>query len=303
MPSNYQFESIDGFDVHSLVSEDARVSVVPELGGKVVSIQHLPSGREWLDGWEPAQERRLWRPTDPEDFETSSGSGIDECLPSVLACEYKEHPIPDHGELWSARAEFDELAAPAGHLTCQWALSSLPLKFERQITLESGTLRFRYTLQNLSDQPTPFLWAWHPLFALHPGDKMTTTPALKTCMTADGERHPWPVFQPGQDLSRARTGSPHPSCAKVFLGPSERQKFLIQGETGALELEWDMKQLPWTGIWITRGAWKGLHHWAIEPTNAPVDYLSEVEPEDPHSHLTPFEVRNWSILLNLRDSH
>lgn len=34
-------------------------------------------------------------------------------------------------------------------------------------------------------------------------------------------------------------------------------------------------QLRYLGIWITRGGWRGSHHFALEPTNASCDALSE----------------------------
>jgi hypothetical protein len=44
----------------------------------------------------------------------------------------------------------------------------------------------------------------------------------------------------------------------------------------SLALEWPAELFPYAGVWITRGVWKGLHHWAIEPTNAPLDRLSDI---------------------------
>jgi len=299
MKTQHRLVSIDDFEVHTLVSEEAEVSVIPELGGKVVSIRHRPSGREWLDGWEPAAQRRLWRPTDPEDFETSTGSGIDECLPTVLPCEVDDRSIPDHGEVWSSRPEVHVPASSQPQITCRWSLKSQPLDFERRITLDGHAIEFHYQLKNRSGQRLPFLWAWHPLFSLQTGDQLTAEPPIDRCMTTDGALHPWPAFQPGQDLSRAETGSADPACAKVFVGPSQHRTFRIAGSSAVLELQWDMHDFPWAGIWITRGAWKGLHHWAIEPTNAPVDHLSDLNSDHHRAHLEPREVRKWKISLRL----
>lgn len=64
---------------------------------------------------------------------------------------------------------------------------------------------------------------------------------------------------------------------------------------------WPAALFPYAGIWITRGFWNGLHHWAIEPTNAPVDRLNETAGSaDPAlCMLDPRETRRWSLAVGL----
>ena len=87
MAVHHSRETIDGFEIHTLENERVSLSMAPVLGGKIVSLRDRISGRQWLDGWEPAASRRLWHPSDPEVFETGPGAGIDECLPTVLPCK------------------------------------------------------------------------------------------------------------------------------------------------------------------------------------------------------------------------
>jgi hypothetical protein len=88
-----------GFQIHTLANDSLSLSTAPELGGRIVSIRDRISGREWLDGWSPASKRRIWHPTDPTNFETGPGAGIDECLPTVSPCKIGRRSLPDHGEL------------------------------------------------------------------------------------------------------------------------------------------------------------------------------------------------------------
>lgn len=286
------------FDVHTLAGEEVSISIVPELGGRLVSLKHHATGREWLDGWSPASERRIWRPADPADYETGPGAGLDECLPTVLPCVIGSARLGDHGELWNQQPDFE---ASREGFTCRWALKSLPLAFERRISIHGSEVRFDYQLENLAEEPTPFLWAWHPLFSWKPGDQIHFARSEKSCLSPGGtERLPWPEAQPGCDLSRASFPKGTTPAAKVFLGPLSKGHAEIRAKSGArLSLSWPAAMFPFAGIWITRGFWKGLHHWAIEPTNAPVDRLSDITNPSPPSILAPREVRKWSLAVGL----
>jgi hypothetical protein len=133
------------------------------------------------------------------------------------------------------------------------------------------------------------------LFTWKRGDQIRTTE--KTCLTpGGGEVLPWP----GNDLSRAFFPKGATPAAKVFLGPLSKGRAEIHAANGArLSLAWPAALFPYAGIWITRGFWKGLHHWAIEPTNAPVDHLSDIKEPSPVSLLAPREVREWTLRVKL----
>lgn len=288
---------IDGFEIVTLSSSALSASLAPELGGRVVSIRDRRSGREWLDGWEPESSRRLWLPDDPLDYLSGPGAGLDECLPTVLPCRVGDRDLADHGELWSQPAPFE--AGAAGRLENHWSLASLPLDFDRGIELTGDQLRFDYRIRNRSDGPTPFQWAWHPLFTLEAGDRIELPSTVRDCRPPGGDPIPWPRPGPGQDLARAEPGGPRPGCAKVFVGPLDPGFAEIRSRRGILRLEWDSRWLPWAGIWINRGVWKDLHHWAIEPTNLAADRLSDAPDGDPATTLGPRETREWSLRLRI----
>ncbi len=293
MPVRHSRKTVGEFEIHTLSNDAVYLSIAPALGGRIVSLKDRISRREWLDGWAPANKRRIWQPTDPANFETGPGAGIDECLPTVLPCKVGRKSLPDHGELWNQVPEF--VVDPKGGITCRWILRSLPLAFERRISLTKNGTRLDYRLENRADAPTPFLWAWHPLFSWKRGDQIVSTE--KTCLSPGGEEVlPWP----GNDLSRAYFPKGATPAAKVFLGPLAKGRAAIQAANGArISLSWPSSLFPYAGIWITRGFWKGLHHWAIEPTNAPVDRLSDIQEHSAVSLLAPHEVRDWTVDIKL----
>jgi galactose mutarotase-like enzyme len=292
---------VNGFSVHTLVNESVSIGLVPQLGGRVVSLRDRAAGREWLDGWAPASTRRLWAPSDPAVFETGPGAGLDECFPTVLPCRVNGRDLPDHGELWNSEPSHEFVAVDDGAFTCRWQLHCLPLTFERRIVLHGRSVRFEYRVGNTADVPTPFLWAWHPLFSLRRGDQLVFAPSVKTCFPpGGGALAPWPCDVTGNDLSRAKIRPAAPAMAKVFVGPLETGSAEIRSARGArLCLAWPADLFPYAGVWITRGFWKGLHHWAVEPTNAAVDRLSDIEGAGPVSTLAPNEIRSWTLIVRL----
>jgi len=303
MSFQYSQKKVVDFQVHTLANQALSISMVPELGGRLVSILDQHSGREWLDGWAPASKRRIWRPSDPADFKTSPGAGLDECLPTVLPCRVNRKALGDHGELWNQQPAFDSELAATGVFSCRWNLKSLPLSFERRISLHKSEIRFDYRIENLSGQnPTPFLWAWHALFSWKRGDQIRFPASVRSCLTPSGESLPWPLAQAGCDLSRAQFSKQSTPAAKVFIGPASKGRAEIHSANGArLSLSWPAALFPYAGIWITRGFWHGLHHWAIEPTNAPVDRLADVAPAPSPSPtmLAPREIRSWRLTVKV----
>lgn len=297
MSVRHSSRKLGDFDIQTLANDAVSLSIAPELGGRIVSLRDRISGREWLDGWAPAAKRRIWHPSDPANYESGPGAGIDECLPTVLPCKVACKSLPDHGDLWNQVPEF--AIDPKGGFSCKWKVKSMPLAFERRISLRRNEICFDYRLGNLSDAPTPFLWAWHPLFAWKRGDQIHSSE--KSCLSPGGDAlTPWPESAPGHDLSRATFPKSATPAAKVFLGPLPKGRAEIRAANGAqLSLSWPAALFPYAGIWITRGFWKGLHHWAIEPTNAPVDRLSDIQKPSSVSLLQPREVRGWSLLIRL----
>jgi hypothetical protein len=285
-----------GFTFHTLRHRDVAVTLVAEAGGRIVSLRDRRSGREWLDGWQARAGRRLWLPEDPADFASGPGAGLDECLPTVLACRLGDIALPDHGEIWNQPARIDAAAASAGWLVCDWTLSCLPMAFRRSISLLPDGVLFRYRLRNLSPRPQAYLWAWHPLFRWQPGDEIRFAKSLRHCHAPAGDiPAPWPCQGPGLDLARALFPAGAVPAAKVFLGPLGRGRAEIRGGDGAsLRLSWPVRHLPYAGIWITRGFWKGLHHWAIEPTNHPADHPASPAAAGP-ARLEAGETRHWQI--------
>ena len=117
-------------DTVTLGAADARVEIVPALGGKIASLRL--GGREWL--WTSDVLPRV-APTEALAADDSASyvrvadtGGYDECLPTVGAARipsdatsYAGLALPDHGELWSQHA-------PTERVGCKVAQGGPPLR-------------------------------------------------------------------------------------------------------------------------------------------------------------------------------
>lgn len=299
MPSSVRHfaRKIDGHAVHTLVNAKVSLSIAPEFGARVVSLKDLASGREWLDGWSPAGKRRLHPPRDPANYLTSPLAGIDECLPTIGLGRVAGRDIPDHGETWNTPAPVDPEAAADGVLVSIWSLRCLPLDFVRRITLSGATARFDYALTNRARRPTPFLWAWHPLFACRPGDHVELPAAIRKVVSRGNRVFPWPRARPGCDLSRADLAASGRRTFKGFVGPFFDPRATIHDARGpSLTLRWTASVHPYLGVYVNRGGRHGLSQWAFEPTNARTDDLDRlVADKSPLHWLAPGETREWFV--------
>jgi len=297
-------EQEGGFAVAGLRSAEAEVRIVPRLGARILSLKDLRTGREWMDRpLGPA----LFANAPGEDFTKGTFAGADECLPTIGACRLGDRDLPDHGEVWSLPWTLDAEALEHALLETTVTLTRSPFLFRRSLSLDIDTVTLDYSLTNTGEANEPFLWAIHPLLAIRPGDRLVLPEDVRSVTVesvsgmpgvAPGDSLPWPNPDAGIALDRIDLGGE--ACAKVFAGPLGRGVARLQGEDGsAVEFAWDHRELPWLGIWITRGAFRGFHHVALEPSNAACDGLAEAVSRGGNAPVAPGETKRWSLRLRL----
>jgi len=262
---NTEIRTISGFDARVLRNDYVEVVVVPALGAKIISLKDLRTGREWM--WHPAAGLKLFANHPDDDFSLSPLTGIDECLPTIMPCTWQDRRLPDHGEVWSAAWQVDESAWARGILTTRVGLLVSPFEFERSLELSGNKIDFVYRLKNLSTTPEPYIWALHPLLALQEGDQLEL-PESTHQLLADGKAN-W--------RGPLNAAVPENDCVKTFAAPVQEARASIinipRGER--LQLNWNARENHALGLWLTRGAWHGHHHFAMEPTNAAANSLPE----------------------------
>jgi galactose mutarotase-like enzyme len=299
-----------GFRVLGLRSAAVELRCAPELGGRVFSLVNRRTGREWL--WRRTEGPELFRPADPRDFGTGTFAGLDECVPTIGACAWPDgRALADHGDVWA------EAWNVTGHsdvgLTLIAAMPALGLHFTRQISVEDSVVRFDYALKNSGPTAVPALWAMHPLFTLVAGDRLELPLGVSELLLG-GARPALPVNDPKSpvisfpepapgvrldELALADVRDGYLKCFTPALPAGRASAALVNPGSGdRLQVSWDPATAPYLGLWLTRGGYRGWHHVALEPTNAPCDRADEAAANPklaPAVRLAAGATRHWWV--------
>lgn len=307
-----------------------RVEVVAALGGKVVAVDSLRTGRSWL--WSnPHLAVRLPGPSDTYVRDHDVG-GWDEMFPTVHPCRlaasaWDEAELTDHGVLWS-RGWTVERAGELGDGTAEVALTAAgddpPFVFRRTLRLDPDrpVLTAEYRLDNRGRRPLPFVWAAHPLLPLETGARVSL-PAGTTarCTFAAGEDLPvlgepfaWPVaprrgggtVDVGLVPTRGR-GEPGRAVkvfTRAFPDPAAWVGLTAPDGSESLRLSFRTDDIPHVGLWINDAGWSGAgtapyRNLGLEPTTSPDDDLREADARGTAVTLAPGASRLWSLTLSL----
>jgi hypothetical protein len=276
-----------GFEVYVLQNQNLEISLVPELGAKVISLFNRRSGREWMSC--PADGRKLFQNRLGDDFATSTLVGWDECLPTIVPCFWKNRQLPDHGEVWSVPWAIDPESFRHGVLKTSVALAVSPFHFERSITLRGNEIQLDYKLENTCDAPEEFLWAMHPLVPIHPGDTLELTPETRERLA----NPPW--------LGSLEFETAQPTCAKMYAGPLREGRAAITNLVShdRMTFLWNTKLNHTLGVWLTRGGWNGHHHLALEPSNGSPDALADACARNKCGLISPRGKLDWQGTIQI----
>jgi galactose mutarotase-like enzyme len=300
----------------------SKVVMVPALGGKISAL-HV-GGRQWL--WTSAtmpyalpDERA--QADDASYVETADTGGYDECFPTVGACvlpmvagAFAQLRLPDHGELWSQRPDFQLRASgDAQEAQCTWEGRRMPYRFRRTVRVDSsGTVTMRYAAENLGRERLPFLWSAHPLLPMTKDTRLELPEDARVRVYAAHHldlggpmaEHRWPMFEvDGKrvDFSRPDAVARRYAC-KLFLDMPSGRAAVIEGDA-RLEVTFDATQVPNFGLWLNRKGWtpfaggRAYHNFAFEPCIGAPDPLSDAFGSWDGAHwIEGGEKREWELV-------
>ncbi len=314
-----EHRTVHGFPCVELYNDFLQLELLPDIGGKLISLRDLESGREFL--LPPQRSDPPYARAFPgARFESYDTSGFDECFPTIEPCRCMPGTsatgwdLPDHGELWSKswnwRSDGEEVLCSVGG--AQW-----PYQFERRIRLTGRTVRLSYRVVNLSPAPMPFLWAAHPLLRVKPGDRIMLPGEVREVLlnwsSNDhagrlGDRRSWPFLDPQQqDTDYSVVPDPRVRRAAKFFSDRLRDgtAALYDPQTKRnLVFHFDARKIPYLGVWLCYGGWpaaEGPGHLtiALEPSSGRPDSLAEAMRRGEHSTVPPDGELTWELELSV----
>jgi galactose mutarotase-like enzyme len=286
---------------YALSSHSTTMIVVPERGGKIVSLYHLPSNKEWL--W--LNKELPWQEPNPADSYTAKHDlgGWDECFPTIASATVNGKKWPDHGDLWwrpwQARIE-------GGTLVME--VEGDGYRFRRSIMSSQDGFRLSYAVTNLTSEPFPYLWSAHPLLSIEPPVSVEIGGRPRVLLGKDGplgkqgEGFRWPTIE-GRMFDSI--GKPSGLAVKLSVEMEQGEVLLSDQKGATLQFRWPLRALPWLGLWVNENGWSGTDlppycNLGVEPASGAPDSL-EVALNDWESAqlLQPGERREWWLTIAL----
>ena len=162
--TDIRLDSREGFVRITLDNGVIRLALLPQLGGKIISLVKVDSGREYLVSLQGTKSS-FRPPSYGGIFVDYNNVGFDECIPTIAACQYptdsyRGRQLPDHGDVWSLPWQYD-LGGEEVWLSVEGR--SLPYALRKRLRMEGCQLVIDYELQNKGDCAFHYLWSAHPL--------------------------------------------------------------------------------------------------------------------------------------------
>ncbi|MDZ7680505.1 MAG: DUF5107 domain-containing protein [Fodinibius sp.] len=254
-----------------LENKELKLLLLPEMGGKILSLIRKESGTEFLQQSD-IHLTTLRLPEQGEAFLPPYAAGFDECFPNVAPSSYHfngdDIELPDHGELWTQSWDYEH---KSDEILLWTRGNKLSYRFAKHIKLSKSSIEITYELENLEKVPFDYIWSAHPLLDIVPGDELLLPDELSELLLNWSTREElgtlgdfvsWPKilgnnsnidFNYVQDKSLGL-------AVKLF---SNR---LTNGRTGiykkdtdeSLIFSFDVNQVPYLGIWLCYGGWPAV---------------------------------------------
>jgi hypothetical protein len=297
-----------------------RVTLFPDLGGKISSIVRIASGHEFLLG--PEDTGRTYHAAKPgQCFEKSDLSGFDECVPTIAPCAYPGASfgdvwLPDHGDLWSI--PWSVLNCDRQKVILEVRSPNLPYSFQKRVHLVDQSILLTYKMTNLGDARLLYLWSAHPLLRVEAGQQILLPPEvhelwINSCcdnwLGRHGETCGWPSAQL-LNGGNERLDVVPPSTAGVFaklftprLQVGRCALFKARANE-SISFHFDPEQTPYLGLWLCYRGWPpgtkaGDYTVALEPCGGRPDSLEEAFRRGECQEIPPRRVRRWWLRVNV----
>ena len=303
--------SYKGLACYCLENEMIKLTVLPELGSKIASLIYKPQNFEVF-----------FQPTEGfyslagygADFSQFDTSGADEMFPTIDCCIYPYpgycgEKLPDHGELWSQPWVVTEAD---GRLTTQAKGKALSYLFSRSIEIHGSTVCMEYTIYNTGYQPLYGLWAFHGLTA---SDALTKIllPTVKKVMTVQNSSKLGPAKTTHDfPITTIQGGDKYHLDTIAATSAGKTEKIYVEGKMtqgqAALTLNkgqllykllFPVQHVPYLGIWMNEGGYKGEYNCALEPSTGYYDSLEVTKEQESLEPIPPGKIIKWHLHIEL----
>lgn len=262
-----------------------RVTVLPELGGKIWSIVSKRHDREML--WH--NPRVLPRPAHyGATYDNWFCGGWDDVFPNDFPVDIDGDPYPDHGEVWSLPAAWRiEHASPESvAISLEHRGIALPTRFRKVLTLreDAPSLHLQYEITNEGASSLDVHWKTHPSLPLAPGARLhlpigrvIDEPGFGEVFRDQAFEWPRATQSSGEPLDLSALPDPGGGGAWFFYGVDLTAGYAAisyPDRQVGFGLSFDPEILSSVWVFGSFGGWRGLNTIILEPCTG---HLADLE--------------------------
>lgn len=281
-----------------LRSGHLEVTVAPEVGGRIVQIQHLETGHQFL--WNNPGLALAAVPPGSE-YDPHFYGGIDELLPNDLLETIDGVECPDHGEVWTTPFDW---GWERQSFVLRGKLAGCGLRYERHMQLrdDEPLIDFQYRIENTSSSVRHFLWKLHAAMNVCQGD-VIECPAthgkvvdLNYSRFDTTEPFAWPILE-GQTTNEIPPNNGTVDFYYLYGLQEGRMAWTRPSSQLRFEYRFDTAVFPYAWLFASQGGFDGHYTAILEPcTTMPIS-VNQAIPLGQCSQLKPGEVLQTSVTI------
>jgi galactose mutarotase-like enzyme len=279
--------------VARLESGGIAVAMVPQLGGKLISLRG-PDGYEWLSrSAKPYRSREGLATYGDAEFD-----GADEIFPTMDPGD----GLPAHGEVW--RQAWTQIDGPG--LSYAVDGQQRPYRFARTITIADDAVELNYAVDNRSDADLHYVYLFHPLFSiaeplrmeLPDGQAVRITNSQHHFLGQTGSQLPWSTLVEGP-FAAATAAMSGKRFWSLAISPAPAFVRLRRPNGATLTLTWTQEALPHLAVWCSEASpfVADLAHLAPEPCTGLTKRLSDAIADGTAATIPARGQRRWTLRL------
>lgn len=290
-----------------LSNDSLTVRILPEIGGKIISIKDS-SGSEYLDRGSSAYKARSPEMT----YKDTEFDGIDEIFPTMAECkmpagEFKDAKLHPHGDLYRKKWTY---SLDNGILSMQTSGFELPYVFKRTAHLDKSSLVLDYAVTSNSGQPLPYIYTFHPVFKATTGSKLELPSdmnvkvsfSMKNWMGKSGETRKLGEIrnEDGSLFIEKMFKKDSGGYWKFFTGKMNKGEVILSnGNSPRLLLSWPADMFPYLAVWCSEGNVGGQNHIAIEPSASSEESMEKAYAAGEARIIPPKGKHEWQIRISI----
>ncbi len=290
-----------------LENDFLRAVILPKHGGKLTSLVYRQTQFELLF---QNPKGRWGNATFGSDFSEFEACGFDDAFPNVDAgtVETRDRMLsyPDHGAIWStemqACAEGEVL-----HLFCK--SNVFDFSYQKQIWLNRNQIILEYAIKNTGREVLPAIWTCHCLVNTETDMEIWMPASVKTVenvitgkwLGEGGTELQYPIAEINGHQIDLRRLPPDEAIKYYAKGPvgEGRCGYRYPGSGMEATFRYDAEQLPYLGLWVTSGGYRGDYNCALEPTDGYYDKVDKAMESGCCPLYLPQQEKKFSLTIEL----